>query len=148
MVFPVIMYECENWTMKKAERRRIDAFELRHWRKFLGVPWRLQEIKPINPKSKLHWIFIGRTDGEAPIFPLDVKSQLTGKDPDAGKDWKQEEKGTTEDKMFGWYHQLNGHEFDQALGGGKGLGNLACCSPWSCRVGHDWATEQQPTKTD
>ena len=117
-------------------------------KKILGSPLETQ-IKPINPKSKLHWIFIGRTDGEAPIFwPPDVKSRLTGKDPDAGKDWKQEEKGTTEDKMFGWYHQLNGHEFDQALGGGKGLRNLACCSPWSCRVGHDWVTEQQPTRTD
>ena len=76
-------------------------------------------------------LFTGRTDAEAPIlWPPDVKSWFIGKDPDAGKDWGQEEKGTTEDKMIGWYHQLNGHDFEQTLGDSEGQGNLACCSPW------------------
>ena len=76
-----------------------------------------KEIKQVNPKGKQPWIFTGRTDAEAPIlWPPDVKSQLTGKDPDAGKDWGQEEKGTTEDEMVGWHHQLNGHEFEQSPG--------------------------------
>ena len=72
-----------------------------------------------------------------------MKYRLIGKDPDAGKDWRQEEKGTTEDRMIGWHHWLNGHEFEQALGDGEGQGRLMCCSPWGCRVGHDWTTEQQ-----
>ena len=94
------------------------------------------KIKPVNPKGNQPWIFIGRTDAEAeaPILWLpDAKNQLIGKDPDAGKDWRQEEKGTTEDDMVGWHHQLNGHEFEQALGDGKGQGSLACCSPWGCK---------------
>ena len=92
-----------------------------------------KEIKPVNPKGNQPWIFIGRTDAEAeaPIFwPPDEKSQLIGKDPDAGKDWRQEEKGTTEDEMVGWQHQLNGHEFEQTLGDSERQGSLACCSPW------------------
>ena len=79
-----------------------------------------------------HW----RTDteAEAPIlWPPDAKSQLTGKNPDAGKDWRQEEKGMTEDEMVGWHHQFNGHEFEQALGNSEGQGSLACCSPWGCK---------------
>ena len=85
-----------------------------------------------------------RTDAEAEapiLWPLDVKNWLIGKDPDAGKDWRQEEKGVTEDGMVGWHHQLDGHEFEQAPGAGDGQGSLACCSPWGRRVGHDWATE-------
>ena len=84
-------------------------------------------------------MFIGRTDAaaETPIlWPPDVKSSLTGKDPDDGKDQRKEEKGTTEDEMIGWHHPLNGHEFEQALGVHHGQGNLACCSPWDHRVGH------------
>ena len=80
------------------------------------------------------WIVNGRTDAEAEapiLWPPEVKSQLIGKDPDAGKDWRQEEKGTTEDKEVGWHHWLDGHEFEQALGFGDGQGSLACCSPWS-----------------
>ena len=77
---------------------------------------------------------MGRTDAEAPIvWPPDAKSQLIGKHCDAGKDLRQEEKGATEDKMFGWHHQLNGHEFEQALGGGEGQGGVACHSPWGCK---------------
>ena len=95
-----------------------------------------KEIKPVNPKGNQSWIFIGRTDAgvEAPIlWPLDEKKWLIWKDPDAGKDWRQEEKGTTEDEMVGWHHQRNGHEFEQALGVGDGQGSLACCSPWGCK---------------
>ena len=95
--------------------------------KFLGC----KEIKLVNPKGNQQWIFIGRTDAkaEAPIlWPLDAKSQLIKKEPDAGKDWGQE-KGATEDKMVGWHHQLNGHEFEQTLGDSGGQESLACCSP-------------------
>ena len=94
------------------------------------------KIKPVNPKGNQSWIFIGRTDAEneAPIlWPPDAKNWLTGKDPDAGKDWRQEEKGTTEDEMVGWHHWLDGHESEQALGVGDGQGSLACYSPWGCK---------------
>ena len=118
MVFPVVMYGCESWTIKKAEHQRIDAFELWCWRGLLRVPWTArrsnQSILKGVTKSK-SWIFIGRTDAEAetPIFwPPDVKNWLTGKEPDAGKDWRQEEKGMIEDEMAGWHHQLNGREFE------------------------------------
>ena len=92
-----------------------------------------KEIKPDNPKGNQSWISIGKTDAKAkaPIrWPPDVKNWLIGKDPDAGKDWRQKEKGTTEDEMVGLYHQLNGHELEQALGFGDGQGSLASCSPW------------------
>ena len=91
MVFPVVMYRCESWTIKKTERWRIDAFELWCWRRLLRVPW--------TPRGNQSWIVIGRTDAEAEtpiLWPLVVKKWLTGKDPDDGKDWRQEEKGTTE----------------------------------------------------
>ena len=92
-----------------------------------------KEIKPGNPKGNQSWIFIGRTDAEAEtltLWPPDAKNWLTEKDPDAGKDWRQEAKGTTEDKMVGWHHQLNGHEFEQAPGVDDGQESLVCCSPW------------------
>ena len=93
-----------------------------------------KEIKTVNPKRNQSWIFIGRTEAEAPILlPPDAKTQLIGKDPDAGKDWKQEEKGMTEDKMVRLFHWLNGREFEQAPGVGKGQGSLVCCSSWSCK---------------
>ena len=102
--------------------------------KTLECPLDCKEIKPVNLKGNQSWIFIGRTDAEAPILcPPDVKSQLIGKDPDAGKDWRQEKKGAAEDEMVGWHHRLNGHEFEQALGDGEGQGGLACCSPWVCK---------------
>ena len=89
------------------------------------------KIKPVNPKGSQPWILIERADAEVPIlWPPDAKSQLIRKDPIAGKDWRQEEKGMTEDKMAGWHHSLNGHEFEQALGDGEGQGSLVCCSPW------------------
>ena len=101
--------------------------------KILESPLDCKEIQPVHPKGKQSWIFIGKTDAEAeaPIFcPPDAKNWFTGKDPDAGKDWRQEEKGTREDDMIGWHHRLDGHELEQAPGVGDGQGSLACCSPW------------------
>ena len=118
MVFPLVMYGCESWTIKKAECWRIDAFELWGWRR-LESPLGCKEIQPVHPKGDQSWIFIGRTDVEAEIpilWPPHAKNWLIGKDPDAAKDWGQEEKGTTEDEMVGWHYQLNGHEFEQTLG--------------------------------
>ena len=132
MVFPVVMYACESWTLKKAEHWRIDAFELWCWRRLLRVPWTARSWNPVHPKENHSWIFIRRTDaeGEAPILWLsDVKNWLIGKDSDAGRDWGQQEKGKTEDEMFGWHHWLSGHEFEQAPGDGEGQGRLVCCSP-------------------
>ena len=99
--------------------------------KTLESPLDSKEIKPVNPKGNQSWIFIGRTDAKAEdpvLWSPDVKSEIIRKDPDAGKDWKQE-KGTTEDEMVGWHHWLNGHEFEQAPWVGDGQGSLACCSP-------------------
>ena len=93
-----------------------------------------KEIKPVNPKGNQPWLLTGRTEAEAPIlWPPDGKSWLLGKDPDAGKDWRQEEKGTTEDETVGWHHQLDGHEFVEALGDSEGQGGLACYSPRGCK---------------
>ena len=132
MVFLVIMYGCENWTLKKAEPWRIDAFELWCWRR-TESSLDCKEIQPIHPKGNQSWIFIGRTDAEAEIpilWPPDAKNWLIGKDPEARKDWWQEEKGMTEDEMVGWHHQLNGHEFEWAPGDGDAQGSLVCYSPW------------------
>ena len=132
MIFPVVMCGCESWTIKKAEGWRIDAFELWCQRRLLRVPWTARRAK-VNPKGNQSWIFIGGTDSEAEapiLWPPDGKSQLIGKDPDAGKDWGQEEKGMTEGEMVGWHYQLNGHEFAQTPGIGEGQESLACCSPW------------------
>ena len=115
MVFPVVMYGCESWTVKKAERQRIDAFELWCWRRLLRVLWIARRsnqsiLKEISPEYSL-----GRTDAKAEtsiVWPPYVKSCLIWKDPDAGKDWRWEEKGTTEDEVVGWHHQLNAHEFE------------------------------------
>ena len=95
-----------------------------------------EEIQPVHPKGNWSWMFIGRTDveAEAPILgPPDVNSWLIGKDPDAGKDWGQEDKGTTEDEMFGWHHWLDGHEFEWTPGDGEGQRSLACCGPWGLK---------------
>ena len=102
--------------------------------KTLESPLYSNEIKPVNAKGNQSWIFIGRTDvkAEGPIlWPPDMQNWLIGKDPEDGKDWRQEEKRTTEEEMVGWHHQLNGHEFEQALGVGDGQGSLECCSPQS-----------------
>ena len=105
-------------------------------KKTLESPLDSKEIKPVNLKGNLHWILFGRTVAEAEatiLWPPDAKSQLTGKDTDAGKDWGQEEKGATEDEMVGWHHQLNELEFEQTPGDGEGQGSLECCSPWGHR---------------
>ena len=110
--------------------------------KTVESPLDCKQIQQVHPKGNQPWILIGKTgaEAEAPIFwPTDVKNWLTGKDPDAGKCWRWEEKGTTEDEMVGWYHRLDGHEFEQALGVSDVQGCLACCS--THKVGHDWATE-------
>ena len=118
-----------SWTIKKAECQRIDASEL-GLEKTLESPLDCKKIKPVNPKGNQSWIFIGRTDAKAPIlWSSDAKNWLIRKDPNAGKDWRQE-KGTTEEEMVGWHHQLNGHEFEQAPGVGDGQGSLVSCSPW------------------
>ena len=104
--------------------------------KTLESPLDCKEIKPVNPKGINSRIFIRSIDvrAEAPIlWPLHVKSQLIWKDPDAGKDWGQEKKGSTEDEILGWHHQLNEHEFEQTLGDSEGQGSLVCCSPWGCK---------------
>ena len=104
--------------------------------KTLESPLDSKEIQPVHPKGNQSWILIGRTDAEAEtpiLWPPDAKNWLIGKDPDAGKDWRQEEKGMTEDEIVGWHYWLNRHEFEQVLGVGDGQGSLACCSPWGCK---------------
>ena len=105
-----------------------------------------QDIKPANPKWNQSWIFIGRTDAEAEdpkLWPGEVKSWLIRKDPEAGKDWSQEEKWMTEGELVGWNHWLNGHKFEQAPGDSEGQGSLVCCSPWGFKDQtrlSDWTT--------
>ena len=104
--------------------------------KTLESPLDCNEIQPVHPKGDQSWVFIGRTDAEADtpiLWPLHVKNWLTGKDPDSGKNWGQEEKGTTKDERAGWHHQLNGHESEWTLGVGDGQGGLACCDSWGCK---------------
>ena len=104
--------------------------------KTLESPLDSKQIQPVHPKGNQSWIFIGRTDAEAEtpiLWPPDVKNWLTEKEPDAGKKWRQEDKGMTEDEMAGWHHQLNGNEFEQAPRVGDGQGSLVCCSPWGCK---------------
>ena len=144
MVFPMVMYGCESWTVKKAEHWRIDAFELWCWRKTLESPLDCKEIQPVNPKGNQSWIFIGRTDAEAEasiVSSPDVKNWLLGKDPDAGKDWRQEEKGTKEYEMVAWCHRLDGQVWARSRSwwwtGKPGMPQ----STGSLRVGHDYFTE-------
>ena len=132
MVFPIVMYRCESWTIKEAEHWKIDAFKL-CWRRFLRVPQTARKsnqsiLKEISPEYSLE------------VLMLKLKLQYFGhlmwrsdsleKKPDAGKDWGQEEKEATEDETVGWYHWVNGHEFEQTLRDNERQGNLACCSPW------------------
>ena len=110
--------------------------------KTIESPLDSKEIEPVNLKGNLPWLFIGRTSAKAlKLWPPDVKSWLIGKEPDAGKDWGQEEKGMTKDEMAGWHHQLNGHEFGWTPGVGDGQGGLVCCDSWGRRVGNDCVTE-------
>ena len=150
------MYGHERRSIKKVECWRIDAFGTVVLEKTLESPLDCKEIHPVHCKRNQSWTFFERTDGEAeaPKFWLpNGKSQLIGKDPDAGEDRGRGKKRVTEDEMVGWHHRLNGHEFKQTLGGSEGLGSLAYCSPW----GHkeltmterlnwtDW-TENSPVK--
>ena len=112
--------------------------------KILESPLDCKEFQSVNSRGNQSWIFIGRTDAEAEapiLWPPDAKNWLLGKDPDAGKDWRQEEKGTTEDEMAGWHHWLDGHGFEQALGVGDGQGGLACCGPWDRKESDTTETE-------
>ena len=143
MVFPVVMYGCESWTVKKAECLRVDAFELWCWRR-LESPLDCKEIQPVHSEGDQPSDFFGRNDAkpETPVlWPPYVKSWLIGEDFDAGRDWGQEEKGTAEDEMTGWHHWLDGRE---------SVKSRSCW--WTGRpdvlqfmglqrVGHDWATE-------
>ena len=134
MVFPVVMYGCESLDHKEGWVPNNWCFQTEVLEKTIESPLDCKENKPVNPRGNQSWIFIGRTDAEAPILqPGDVKSCLIRKDPDAGKDWSQKEKGTTEDEMVGWHNWLSGHEFEQAQEDGGGQGRLACCSPWCCK---------------
>ena len=136
MVFPVVMYGCESWTIKKAEHWRIDAFELGCWRRLLRVPWTARR----SNQSILKEISLGCS---LERLMLKLKLQYFGhlmwrsdslqKNRDAGKDWRWEEKGMTEDEMVGWHHWFNGHGFGWTLGVGDGQGGLACCGSWGCK---------------
>ena len=117
-------------------QRKLSAEELMLLNCGVESPLDSKEIKPVNPKGNQPWLFTGRIEAiaEAPIlWPLDSKSWLIGKDPDAGKDRREEEKGETDDEMVGWHHRFDGYEFEQALGVGDGQGSLVCSSPWSCK---------------
>ena len=145
MVFPVVMYGCVRWTIKKAERQRIDSFKLWCWTRLLRVPWTARRsnqsiLKEISPEYSLEGLML-KLKLQYFGHLMWRTNQLIGKDPDAGKDWRWEKKGTTEDEMVGWHHWRDGHEFEQAPGVGDEQGSLACCSLWACRVRHDWATE-------
>ena len=132
MVFPVVMYGCE--------LDHKESWALKNWcfwtvvlEKTLESPLDCKEIQPVHPKGNQSWIFIGRTDAEAEapiLWPPDAKNWLMGKDPDAGKDWRQEEKGTIEDEMVGWHHRLSGPEFEWAPGVGDAGASLACVGAW------------------
>ena len=133
VVFPLVMYGCESWTVKKAEHQRIAAFELWCWRRLSRVPrtpWRSNQsiLKEICPEYSLEGLMLKlKLQYFGHMMP---RADELEKSPSVGKDWRQE-KGMTEDEMVGWHDWLNGHEFEQALGDGEGQGSLVCCSPWS-----------------
>ena len=131
MVFPVVIYGCESWTVKKAEHQRIATFELWCWRRFLRVPWTRRSnqsiLKEISPRWSLEGMML-KLKLQYFGWPPHAKSWLIGKDSHAGRDWGQEEKGRTEDEMAGWHHWLDGREFEWTLGVGNGQGGLACCN--------------------
>ena len=121
------------WDYKKGWRQKNWCFWTTVLEKTLESPLDHKEIQPVHSEGDQPWVFMGRTDAEAEtliLWPHDAKSWLIGKDPDAGKDWRQEEKEMTEDEMVGWYHWLDGHEFEQVLGDSEGCRSLACFSPW------------------
>ena len=135
MVFPVVMYRYGSWTIKKAKCQRFDAFKLSYWRRLLRVPWTARRwnqsvLKGINLEYSLKGLMLKLTPNTLATWFEEVTYFLN--DPDAGKDWGQE-KGVTEDELVVWYHQSNGHEFEQTQGDSEGQGSLACCSPWGCK---------------
>ena len=144
VVFPIVIYGCESWTIKKAECWRIDAFKLWCWRRLLRVPWSARRpnqpiLKVISPAISLEGMMLKL---KTPVlWPPHAKSWLIGEDSDGGRDWGQEEKGTTEDQMAGWHQRLDGRESEWTPGVGDGQGGLVCCDSWGHRVGHAWATE-------
>ena len=133
MVFPVVMSACDSWDYQESWAPKNWCLWTVVLEKTLESPLDCKEIQPVPPKGDQSWVFIGRTDAEAEtpiLWPPDAKNWLIGKDPDAGKDWGQEEKGMTEDEMAGWPHRLDGHEFEWTLEVGYGQGGLACCNSW------------------
>ena len=133
MVSPVVMYRCESWTVKKAERWRNWCFWTVVLEKTLESPLDCREIQPVHSEGHQSWVFFGRTDAKAEtpvLWPLHAKSWLIGKESDAGRDWGQEEKGTTEDEMAGWHHWLDGRESEWTPGVGSEQGGVACCDSW------------------
>ena len=131
------MYGYESWTIKKAECQRMDAFDLWCWRRLLRVSWTTRRsnqsiLKEISPECSLEGLMLMLKLKLQYFGHLMWRTDSVGKDPAAGKDWRQE-KGMTEDEMVGWHHRLNGHEFEQALGVGDGQGSLACCCPWGLK---------------
>ena len=136
MVFPVVVYGCESWTVKKAERRRIDAFKLWYWRRLSRVPWTARRsnqsiLKETSPECSLEGLMLRLKLQYFGFLMWTVeKTPLIEKDPDAGRDWGQEEKGTTEDEIAGWHHWLDRREFEWTPGVGDGQGGLACCDSW------------------
>ena len=141
MVFPVVMYGCESWTIKKAEHQNW-CFWTVVLEKTLESPWDCKEIQLVHPKGDQSWVFTGRTDVEAEtpiVLPPDGKSWLLWIDTDAGKDWGQEEKGMTEDKMVGWHHWLDGHGFVWIPGVGDRQGGMECYGSWN---------HKEPDKTE
>ena len=135
---PLIRFTYWLWQMWELDHK--ESWAPKNWcfwtvvlEKTLESPLDCKDIQPVHPKGNQSWIFIGRTDAEAKspiLWPPNVKNWLIGKDSDGGKDWRREEKGTTEDEMAGWHHWLDGHGFEQALRVGDGQGILACCSSW------------------
>ena len=148
LVKAMVFSSCHVWMWELDYK---ESWALKNWcfwtvvlEKTLESLLECKETKLVNPKGNQSLIFIGRTDAEAGaliVWPPDTNSWLFGKDPNAGKDWRQEEKGMTEDEMVGWHHQLDGHEFEQDPGVGDGQGSLVGFSPWSHRVRHDWVTQ-------
>ena len=133
IVFPVVMLWIWELDYKESWAPKNWCFWTVVLENTLESPLDCKEIKPVHSKGNQSWIFIGRAEAETPIrWPSDAKNWLIWKDPDAGKDWRQE-KWTTEGEMVGWYHWLNGHEFEHTLGDGDGQRGLACCSPWGCK---------------
>ena len=146
MVFPMVMYRCESWIIKKAEHRRIDAFELWCWRRLLRLPWTVRRsnqfiLKEISPGCLLEGLMLKL---KLQYFGLLMRrANSLEKTLTLGE---IEGRRTTEDEMVGWHHWLNRHGFGWTPGVGDGLGGLACCGSWGCRVGRDWATELKGTE--